>query len=94
MLRHKILFEDSKTQWPVQLADFAANTWAQTIGDYEGKNGFRELFLDLYRKSALPDTTPLGVVAPTDKTEVVSAPEYLGVFARMAHGVRKILPCE
>jgi len=94
MLKGKILFQDSKTQWLIQLADFAANTWAQTIGDYEGKNGFRELFLELYRKSALPDATPLGVVAPTDKTEVVSAPEYLEVFARMAHGVRKILPCE
>jgi hypothetical protein len=34
MLKGKILFQDSKTQWLIQLADFAANTWAQTIGDY------------------------------------------------------------
>jgi Protein of unknown function (DUF3800) len=94
MLKGKIFFADSKTQWLVQLADFAANTWARTIGDYEGKTGFCELFLDFHRKSALPDATPLGVVAPTDKTEIVLAPEYLEVFARMAHGLQKILPCE
>jgi hypothetical protein len=94
MLRGKIFFEDSKRQWLLQLADFAANTWAQTIANYEGKIGFRELFPDLYRKSVLPDTTPLGVVAPTDKTEIVAAPEYLEIFARMAQGLRKILPCE
>jgi len=94
MLKGKIFFEDSKSQWLLQLADFAANTWAQTIGDYDGRNGFQGLFPDLYRKSALPDATPIGVVAPTDKTEVVSAPEYLEVFARMAHGLRKILPCD
>jgi len=92
MLKGKILFQDSKTQWLIQLADFAANTWVQTIGDYEGKNGFRELFLELYRKSALPDATPLGVVAPRDKTEVVSAPEYLEVFARMAHVYERSSP--
>jgi hypothetical protein len=40
MLKGKILFQDSKTQWLIQLADFAANTWAQTIGEYEGQNGF------------------------------------------------------
>jgi uncharacterized protein DUF3800 len=94
MLKGKIFFEDSKTQWLLQLADFAANTWSRTIADYKGREGFQELFPDLYRKSALPDETPLGVVAPTDKTEVVTAPQYLGVFARMAHGLRKILPCE
>lgn len=94
MLKGKILFDDSKAQWVLQLADFAANTWAQTLADYEGKNGFQELFPDLYRKSALPDATPLGVVAPTDKTEIVSAPEYLEIFARMAHGLKKVLPCD
>ena len=94
MLKAKILFEDSKSQWLLQVADFAANTWAQTIGDYDGRNGFQGLFPDLYRKSALPDATPLGVVAPTEKTDVVAAPPYLDVFARMAHGLRKILPCE
>lgn len=94
MLKGKIFFQDSKAQWLLQLADFAANTWSQTIGDYAGGDGFQELFPDLYRKSALPEATPLGVVAPTDKTEVVTAPEYLGVFARMAHGPQKILPCE
>lgn len=94
MLRGKIFFEDSKRQWLVQLADFAANTWAQTIADYEGRNGFHGLFPDLYRKSALPDATPLGVVAPTDKTNIVAAPQYLDVFARMAHRVPKVLPCE
>jgi hypothetical protein len=40
---------------------------------------FRAHFLELYRKSALPDATPLRVVAPTDKREVVSASEYLEV---------------
>ena len=94
MLKGKILFEDSKRHWLLQLADFAANTWSQTIGDYEGRNGFQGLFLDFYRKSALPDATPLGVVAPTDKTDVVTAPQYLEVFARMARGLGKILPCE
>lgn len=94
MLKGKIRFEDSKSQWLLQLADFAANTWAQTIGDFEGRNGFHVLFPDLYRKSALPDAAPLGVVAPTDKTDIVAAPQYLDVFARMAHGVPKILPCE
>ena len=94
MLKGKIFFEDSKSQWLLQLADLAANTWAQTIGDYEGTKGFQQLFLDLYRKSALPDATPLGVVAPTDKTEIVPAPQYLEVFARMACRQSKILPCE
>ncbi len=94
MLKGKIYFEDSKTQWLLQLADFAANTWSQTIGDYEGKTGFRELFPDLHRKSALPDATPLGVVAPTDKTEIAAAPQYLEVFAGMARGLTKILPCQ
>lgn len=94
MLKGKIFFEDSKSQWLLQLADFAANTWAQTIGDYEGRNDFQGLFPDLYQKSALPDATPLGVVAPTDKTNVGSAPEYLAVFTRMAQELQKILPCE
>ena len=64
MLKGKILFQDSKTQWLIQLADFAANTWAQTIGDYEGKNGFRELFLDprtvQKRRASRRDTTGSG----------------------------------
>lgn len=94
MLKGKILFEDSKAQWLLQLADFAANTWSQTVGDYKGRKGFHELFPDLFRKSALPDATPLGVVAPTDRNNVVAAPQYLDVFAKMAHGQRKILPCE
>jgi Protein of unknown function (DUF3800) len=93
MLKGKVSYEDSRAQWLLQLADFAANTWAQTIGDYEGNKGFQELFLDLYRKSALPDDTPVGVVAPTDKTERVSAPDYLEVFARIAYGEKKLLPC-
>ena len=59
MLRGKIFFQDSKSQWLLQMADFTANTWAQTIGDYDGRNGFQGLFPDLYRKSALPDATPL-----------------------------------
>jgi hypothetical protein len=94
MLKGKISYEDSKSQWLLQLADFAASTWAQTLADYEGRNGFHGLFPDLYRKSALPDATPLGVVAPTEKTDIVAAPQYLDVFARMAHGLGKILPCE
>ena len=94
MLKAKIFFEDSRNQWSLQVADFAANTWAQTIGDYDGRNGFQGLFSDLFQKSALPDATPLGVVAPTEKTDVVAAPQYLDVFARMAHGLPKILPCE
>jgi hypothetical protein len=94
MLKDKIYFEDSKSQWLLQLADFAANTWAETIADYEGKTGFCELFPDLYRKSALPDATPIGVVAPTEKTDIVAAPQYLELFARMTHGLEKILPCK
>jgi hypothetical protein len=47
ILKGKILFEDSKRQWLLQLADFAANTWSQTIADYEGSNGFQGLFPDL-----------------------------------------------
>lgn len=94
MLAGRILFEDSKASWQIQLADFVANTWSQTIGDHEGRTGCRTLFLDLYRKSALPNETPLGVVAPTDRTEIVSAPQYLEVFARMVLGESKILPCE
>ena len=94
MLKGKLFFEDSKRQWLLQLADFAANTWSQIIADYEGRNGFQGLFPDLYRKSALPDATPLGVVAPTDKTDIAATPQYLDVFARMAHGLGKILPCE
>jgi hypothetical protein len=94
MLKGKIFFQDSKAQWLLQLADFVANTWSQTIADYEGKTGFCELFPDLYRKSALPDATPIGVVAPTEKTDIVAAPQYLEIFARMAHGLPKILPCE
>lgn len=94
ILKGKILFRDSKSEWLLQLADFATNTWARTISDYEGKNGFRGLWLDLYRKSALSDATPLGVVAPADKTEIVPAPDYLEILARTARGLKKILPCE
>jgi Protein of unknown function (DUF3800) len=94
MLKDKIFFEDSRSQWMLQMADFAANTWAETIADYEGKTGFCKLFPDLYRKSVLPDATPLGVVAPTEKTDVVAAPQYFEIFARMAHGLEKILPCK
>jgi len=75
------------------MADFVANTWAQTLADHDFKRGFHSLFRDLHRKNALPDEAPLGVVAPTDRTEVVPAPEYLEVFARMAAGLPKILPC-
>jgi hypothetical protein len=93
MLGGKISFEDSRHAWQLQMADFVANTWAQTLADHDLKRGFHSLFRDLPRKNALPDETPLGVVAPTDRTEVVSAPEYLEVFARMAAGLPKILPC-
>jgi len=93
MLGGKISFEDSKHAWQLQVADFVANTWAQTLADHDLKRGFHSLFRDLHRKNALPDETPLGVVAPTDRTEVVSAPAYLEVFARMAAGLPKILPC-
>ena len=93
MLSGRIAFEDSRVAWPLQLADFVANTWAQTISDYAGTKGFRSLFPDLYRKSGLPDETPLGVVAPTDRTDVTSAPAYLEVFARMVFREPKILPC-
>jgi Protein of unknown function (DUF3800) len=94
MLLGKITFVDSKMIWQIQLADFLANTWSRTIADWDGKTGYGKLFQDLYRKSVLPNETPLGVVAPTDRTEVVSAPAHLEVFARMAFGVQKILPCE
>jgi Protein of unknown function (DUF3800) len=94
MLAGKIRFEDSKYSWQIQLADFMANTWSQTLGDHGLQRGFHALFRDLFRKSALPKETPLGVVAPTDRTEVVPAPSYLEVFARMAIGESKILPCE
>jgi hypothetical protein len=93
MLGNKILFEDSRRAWQIQLADFVANTWSQALGDHGLQRGFHVLFLDLFRKSALPAETPLGVVAPTDRTEVVSAPQFLEVFARMAIGESKILPC-
>lgn len=93
MLSGKIGFESSRSTWQVQLADFVANTWSQTLSDYEGRRGCRNLFRDLYRKSALPEETPLGVVAATDRTEVVSAPEQLEVFARIARSQSKILPC-
>jgi hypothetical protein len=93
MLGSGISFEDSRHSWQLQMADFVANTWAQTIGDYDLTKGFHSLFRDLHCKSGLPDETPLGVVAPTDRTEIVSAPLYLEVFARMALGVPKIPPC-
>jgi len=94
MLGGKVFFKDSKVTWQIRLADFVVNTWSRSIGDYEGKAGFQTLFPDLCRKSALPAETPLGVVAPTDRTEIVSAPEYLEVFASMAHGLWKILPSD
>jgi hypothetical protein len=93
MLSGRIAFENSRVAWPLQLADFVANTWAQTISDYEGTRGLRSLFPDLYRKSALPDETPLGVVAPTDRTDVTLAPAHLEVFARIVFREPKILPC-
>jgi hypothetical protein len=90
----EIAFEDSKAAWQIRLADFLANTWSQTLADWEGKTGYNKLFQDLFRKSALSNETPLGVVAPTDRTEIVTAPAHLEVFARMAFGIQKILPCE
>jgi len=88
-----IAFENSRDVWEIQLADFVANTWAQAISDHEGKRGYLSLFRDLYRKSALPDGTWVGVVAPTDRTEEVPGPEHLGVFGRLGFGESKILPC-
>jgi hypothetical protein len=89
----KISFEDSRHAWQLQMADFVANTWAQTLADHDLKRGFHSLFRDLHQKNALPDEIPLRVVAPTYRTEAVSAPEFLEVFARMAAGLPKILPC-
>jgi hypothetical protein len=94
MLSGKIAFEDSKSVWQLRLADFAASTWSQSIADHEGKTGCCSLFLDLYRKSALPGETPLGLVGVTDQTETVPAPPHLDIFARMVAGESKILPCE
>jgi hypothetical protein len=45
-------------------------------------------------KSSPPKATSLRVVASADRSEIVTAPAYLEVFARMAFGVQKILPCE
>jgi hypothetical protein len=81
MLKGKILFQDSKTQWLIQLADFAANTWAQTIGDYEGKNGFRELFLD-------PRTVQKRRASRRDTT---GSPVYLLASSNRALGGRLVL---
>jgi hypothetical protein len=94
MLGGKISFEDSKCVWQIQLADFIANTWSQTIADHDLQRGFHVFFRDLFKKSALPNETPLGVVAPTDRKVVESAPQFLDVFARIAVGESKILPCE
>jgi Protein of unknown function (DUF3800) len=94
MLSGKIAFEDSKSVWQLRLADFAASTWSQAIADHEGRRGCCSLFLDLYRKSALPSETPLGLVGVTDRTQTVPAPPHLEIFARMVAGESKILPCE
>lgn len=94
MLSGKIAFEDSRVVLEIRLADFLASTWSRTLADHDGTAGHRTLFRDLYRKSALPNETPLGVVAPTDRTEIVSAPQHLDVFARMVLGEPKILRCE
>jgi Protein of unknown function (DUF3800) len=93
MLVGKIRFEESKHTWQIQLTDFMVSTWSETLADHGLQKGFHVLFRDLFRKNALPTETPLGVVAPTDRTEVVPAPSYLEVFARMAIGESKILPC-
>jgi len=93
MLEGKISFTDSKASWQIQLADFLVSTWSKAILDYEGKNGLRVLFNDLYRKSALPDETALGLVGLTDMTETVEGPHQLRDFARIAAGQSKILPC-
>ena len=42
------------------------------------------------KRASRRDTTGSG--SPTDKTEVVSAPEYLEVFARMAHVYERSSP--
>jgi hypothetical protein len=94
MLKGKIAFSDSKKVWQIQLADFLAHTWSRTIADYRGNSGYRVLFRDLYSKSALPDSTPIGLVALTDETKAVEGPLNLEIFARMVSGDAKILPCQ
>jgi hypothetical protein len=39
----KISFEDSRHAWQFQMADFVANTWAQTLADHDLKRGFHSL---------------------------------------------------
>jgi hypothetical protein len=96
MLDGQIHFADSKLIWQIQLTDFLANTWSQTITDYDGRRGYRPLFRPFYRKSALPNNTPVGVVSLTDdpNSSVVAAPSYLNIFARMIEQDTKILPCD
>ncbi len=94
MLKGKIAFEDSKTVWQIQLADFLANTWARTINDYCGITDHRVLFRDFYCKNALPNDTPIGVVSLSDETNRSNAPTYWEIFARMIRGDTKILPCD
>ncbi len=93
MLSGKIAFEDSKQVWQLRLADFVVSTWSRAIADYDGSTGCRELFRGLYRKSALPCETPLGLVGASDRTECVPGPHHLEIFARMVVGESKILPC-
>jgi hypothetical protein len=94
MLDGKIDFADSKLVWQIQLADFLANTLSETIKDYSGSRGYRPLFRHLYRKSALPNSTPVGVVGLTDDPSAVAAPSYLDIFLRMIGRDTKSLPCE
>jgi hypothetical protein len=94
MLDGKINFADSKLVWQIQLADFLANTLSQTITDHNGSRGYRPLFRPLYRKSTLPNSTPVGVVGLTDDPNVVAAPSYLDIFVRMIEQDTKSLPCE
>jgi len=94
MLDGKISFADSKLVWQLRLADFLANTWSQAITDYDGRRGYCSLFRHLYRKSALPNNLPVGVVGLTDDVTAVAAPSCLDIFPRMIAEETKILPCE
>jgi len=94
MLPRKIQFKDSRDCWQVRLADFFANTWSRVILDYDNSDGYRSMFPDLHRKTALHQSIPLDVVGLTEETEVTAAPSYLNVFGEMIRDHKKITPCD
>lgn len=93
MLPANIEFRSSKDAWQIRLADFVVTTWARTVLDFSGEAGFRELFLDLNRKTCLQGDQTIGAVQLTDSTEWTLAPAEFAIFRRIAQDDEKILPC-